>query len=55
MALLRQRISLLISLALVAVILLPSICLAQADRIFRENNKAVVVVVAFDAEGNPIS
>ena len=31
------------------------ISLAQADKIFRENNKAVVVVIAFDDKGKPIS
>jgi len=36
-------------------ILFPSLCLAQADRIFKENSQAVVVVVALDEEGNPIS
>lgn len=33
----------------------PSISFAEADRIFRENNKAVVVVVAYDRAGNAIS
>ncbi|OGL45263.1 MAG: hypothetical protein A2W05_03935 [Candidatus Schekmanbacteria bacterium RBG_16_38_10] len=41
---------------LLLIIFFPSICLAaDADKIFKENNKAVVVVVTFDANDNPIS
>ncbi|GEM_PF-7072028 len=44
--------SLIISLSL--LILFPAISLADADRIFKENNKAVVVVIACDNQGEPI-
>jgi len=44
--------SLIISLSL--LILFPAISLADADRIFKENNKAVVVVIAYDKQGKPI-
>ena len=36
------------------IIFSPAISLADADKIFKENNKAVVVVVAYDDKGNPI-
>ena len=36
------------------ILLLPSISLADAEKIFRENNKAVVVVISYDSKGNPI-
>lgn len=36
------------------VFIIPSISFADADKIFRENNKAVVVVVVYDREGNAI-
>lgn len=32
-----------------------TISLADADRIFKENNKAVVVVITYDQDGKPIS
>ena len=34
---------------------MPSISFADADKVFKENNKAVVVVVAFDEKNKPIS
>jgi S1-C subfamily serine protease len=37
------------------IILLPAISFANADKIFKENNKAVVVVVAYNEKGEPIS
>ncbi|MGR3174409.1 MAG: tetratricopeptide repeat protein [Candidatus Scalindua sp.] len=37
------------------VILSPAVSLADADRIFKENSKAVVVVTAYDEKGNAIS
>jgi Tfp pilus assembly protein PilF len=37
------------------MIIVPAICLADAEKIFRENNKAVVVVVAYDEAGKAIS
>ncbi len=43
------------SLLLIVKILLPSISFADADKIFKENNKAVVVIIAYDQKGNPIS
>ncbi|MBI5043903.1 MAG: tetratricopeptide repeat protein [Nitrospirae bacterium] len=45
----------LLSLLLFVKILFPSASFADAGRIFKENNKAVVVVVAFDEKGKPIS
>ncbi len=43
-----------IALLCVLVLVLPLVCRAQADTIYRENNAAVVVVVAVDGKGNPI-
>ena len=43
------------TLLLIAKILFPSVSFADADKIFKENNKAVVVVVAFDEKNKPIS
>ena len=40
---------------LILLILLPAASFADADRIFKENNKAVVVVVAYDEKGEAIS
>ncbi len=34
---------------------MPAISFADADKIFKENNKAVVVVIAFDEQNKPIS
>ena len=34
---------------------MPAVSFADADKIFKENNKAVVVVVAFDEKNKPIS
>ena len=39
---------------LIAVLITPTISLADADKIFKENNKAVVVVVTLDKEGKPL-
>ena len=36
------------------ILLLPSISLADAEKIFKENSKAVVVIISYDSEGNPI-
>lgn len=49
--LLSQRLVILIFL----IILSPAISFADADKIFKENSKAVVVVIAYDEKGNPIS
>lgn len=38
----------------ILVLLFPAICLAQADNIFKENSKAVVVVVTFDENNKPL-
>src|SRR3989344_3337671 len=35
-------------------LLLPSISLAGAEKVFRENSNAVVVIISYDSEGNPI-
>ena len=40
---------------LIMIIFSPAISLADADKIFKENNKAVVVVVTYNAKGEPIS
>jgi tetratricopeptide (TPR) repeat protein len=39
----------------ILIILCPAITFADADTIFKENNKAVVVIMTFDKEGKPIS
>jgi len=44
-----------VSVLLIMKILLPTVSFANADRIFKDNNKAVVVVIAYDKEGKPIS
>jgi tetratricopeptide (TPR) repeat protein/phosphohistidine swiveling domain-containing protein len=36
------------------MLLFPAICFAQADKIFKENGKAVVVVVTFDEKNEPL-
>src|SRR4030067_2433087 len=41
-------------LTFLIIILLPVISFADADKIFKENNRAVVVVVTLDKEGNPL-
>ena len=38
-----------------AVACMPSICLGDADRIYKENSPAVVVVVSINSEGKPVS
>ena len=40
---------------LVTTLIIPAISLADADRIFKENSKAVVVVIAYDKQDKPIS
>jgi len=43
------------SVIIIAVLLfLPSVSFADAEKIFRENNKAVVVIISYDSKGNPI-
>lgn len=37
------------------LLLIPSISFAEANKIFKENNKAVVVIIAYDQKGKPIS
>ena len=37
------------------ILFIPSLCLGDADKIYRENSPAVVVVVAIDREGKPVS
>ena len=39
---------------ILVIILTSAISYADADRIFRENSKAVVVVVAYDEKDDPI-
>ena len=50
-----KRNILFLSLLLIVKMLLPSISFADADKIFKENNKAVVVIIAYDQKGKPIS
>lgn len=45
----------LITLLIIFLFLLPAITFADADRIFKENNKAVVVIVTYDKKGESIS
>jgi Tfp pilus assembly protein PilF len=45
----------LLIIPLILLTLLPAVSLADADRIFKENSKAVVVVTAYDEKGNAIS
>jgi len=47
--------SLLLITLLIVIIFSPIIAFADADKIFKENNKAVVVIVTFNKEGKPIS
>ena len=49
------RTRILLSCLLMAMIFIPSICSADADMIYRENDPAVVVVIAIDKEGKPMS
>ena len=51
----RIKYSTLLIIPLILSILLPAVSLADADRIFKENSKAVVVVTAYDEKGNAIS
>ncbi len=53
---LKERLTLFnLIILIIMVILSPAISHADAGRIFKENNKAVVVVIAYDDKGNPIS
>ncbi len=45
----------LLKILLIAAILPPAISFADADKIFKENSKAIVVIVTFDEKDNPIS
>ena len=36
------------------ILLLPSISLADAEKVFKENSKAVIVIISYDSKGNPI-
>jgi len=40
--------------AAIIVVFLPSVLLADAEKIFKENSKAVVVIISYDSNGNPI-
>lgn len=40
--------------SILLMILFPAICFAQADKIFKENSKAVVVVLTYDEKGDLI-
>jgi tetratricopeptide (TPR) repeat protein len=41
-------------LAIMLVLLLPAVLLADAEDIFKENSKAVVVIISYDSKGIPI-
>ena len=52
----KNKLALLLSvISLLSVIITPAICLADAEKIFRENNNAVVVLVTYDEDGKAIS
>ncbi len=40
--------------SILLMLLFPAICFAQADKIFKENGKAVVVVITFDEKNEPL-
>ncbi|RJQ22199.1 MAG: hypothetical protein C4560_02735 [Nitrospiraceae bacterium] len=40
---------------IIGILIVPVFAFADADRIFKENSKAVVVVVAYNEKGEPIS
>lgn len=42
-------------LCFVLAILFPCVCFGDAERMFRENNPAVVLVSSLDREGKPMS
>ena len=44
----------LFALLIIALILSPVLAFADADKIFKENSKAVVVVVTYDKDGKAI-
>lgn len=53
---LKGRLARLLSVvSLFVVIIIPVICLADAEKIFKENNKAVVFIVVYDEAGKAIS
>lgn len=43
-----------VSILYILMLLLPAICFAQADNIIKENSKAVVTVMAFDKNNEPV-
>jgi hypothetical protein len=51
----RIKYSILLIIPLILLILSPAVSLADADRIFKKNSKAVVVVIAYDEKSNAIS
>ena len=51
----RRRPLFLFIIAIIISAFFPSVLLANADKIFKENNRAVVVVVTYNAKGEPIS
>ena len=50
----KRHVLLLVVISLLVAIIVPAICLAEADKIFRENNKAVVVIVTYDSQGKAV-
>ncbi|MBI4687935.1 MAG: trypsin-like peptidase domain-containing protein [Nitrospirae bacterium] len=51
----RIRYAIYFIIPLILLTFLPALSLADAERIFKENSKAVVVVIAYDKQGKPIS
>ena len=45
----------LLIIPLILLIILPAVSIADANRIFKENSEAVVVVTVYDEKGNTIS
>lgn len=45
----------LVAISLFIAIIVPAVCFADAEKIFKENNQAVVVVVTYDGTGKAIS
>ncbi|HBR16634.1 MAG: hypothetical protein A3G39_09090 [Deltaproteobacteria bacterium RIFCSPLOWO2_12_FULL_43_16] len=41
-------------LIIILILVYPALSFADAEKIFRENSKAVVVIISYDSEGNPI-
>ena len=49
-----KKYSLYTLILLILITVFPSICFSDANKIFEENNEAVVIVITYDSDGNPI-